>query len=205
MPALKIPHNARSIVAPFVESRVPGPEEFVVLSEPLLNTTLKLAGLLRECESKWAMSGDAGELLSGVSVPADHLSILTTAEGCQEISKKLIQNMIQPPGMVERKLEREAKVDLEPYPVQIKSYEARFQLEGVRLDVYGELRIRIGGWEWGDPLDYEPDYVYVGSEKLPVVPLRLKTELYIGLGWTDRVKKINEAMVRRHHGPGFGG
>ena len=40
---------------------------------------------------------------------------------------------------------------------------------------------------------------------MPVVPLRLKTELYIGLGWMDRVKKINEAMVRRHHGPGFGG
>ena len=205
MPALKIPHKAHQIVAPFVESRVPGPEEFIVLSEPLLNATLKLARLLKDCKSKWALAGDAGELVSGVSVAADHLSILTTAEGCEEISDRLAENVVQTPRIVERKLDREAKIDLEPYPVQIESYEARFQIEGQRLHVYGGLRIRIGEWEWGDPLDYEPEYVYVGSEKLPVVPLRLKTELYVGLGWMDRVKKINEAMVRRHHGPGFGG
>ena len=205
MPALKIPHRARSIVAPYQESRVPGPEEFIVLGEPLLNTILKLAGLLRDCGSKWAIAGDAGELLSGVAVRADRLSILTTAEGCEEISKKLTGHLIQNPGIVERKLDREAKVDLNSFPIHIKSREARFSLDGQRLDVYGRLQIRIGEWDWGDPLEYEPDYVYVGSEKMPVLPLRLKTELYIGLGWTDRVKKINEAMARRHHGPGFGG
>jgi len=205
LPVLKIPRKAQRIVAPFVESRVPGPEEFVVLSEPLLNATLKLARLLKGCKSKWALSGDAGELVSGVSIPADHLSILTSAEGCEEISYRLVENVVQPPRIVERKLDREAKIGKEPYPVQMKSHEARFRIEGQRLHVYGGLQIRIGDWEWGDPLEYEPEYVYVGSEKLPVVPLRLKTELYIGLGWMDRVKKINEAMVRRHHGPGFGG
>jgi hypothetical protein len=205
MPPLKIPPRAHSIVAPFVESRVPGPEDFVVLSEPLLNATLKLAGELRGCKSKWAMSGDAGELVSGVNVRANHLIVLTTPDGCEEISRQLAENIIQTPRIVERKLDREAKVDKESYPVYIKSHEARFQIDGQRLEVYGGLQIKIGAWEWGDPLDYEPDYVYVGSEKLPVVPLRLKTELYIGLGWMDRVKKINEAMVRRHHGPGFGG
>jgi hypothetical protein len=205
MPALKIPPKARSNVAPFVESRVPGPEDFVVLGEPLLNATLKLAGVLRSCESKWAMSGDAGELVSGVNVRADHLTILTTPNGCEEISRKLAENVVQTPRSVEKKLDREAKVDIESYPVYIKSHEARFQIDGQRLEVYGGLQIKVGDWEWGDPLDYDADYVYVGSEKLPVVPLRLKTELYVGLGWMDRVKKINEAMVRRHHGPGFGG
>ena len=150
MPALKIPHKAQPIVAPFVESRVPGPEEFVVLSEPLLNATLKLAGLLKDCKSKWALSGNAGELVSGVSVPVDHLSLLTTAEGCEEISNRLAKNAVQIPRITERQLDREANVDLEPYPVQIKSYEARFQIEGQRLHVYGGLRIRIGEWEWGD-------------------------------------------------------
>jgi hypothetical protein len=151
------------------------------------------------------MAGDVGELLSGVAVRTDHLSILTTTEGCEEISKKLAGHIVENPGIVERKLDREARVDLSSYSVQIKSQEAKFQIDGQRLDVYGGLQIRVGEWEWGDPLDYEPDYVYVGSEKMPVLPIRLKKELYIGLGWMDRVKKINEAMTRRHHGPGFGG
>jgi len=65
--------------------------------------------------------------------------------------------------------------------------------------VHGDLRIKVGEWEWGDPLDFEPEYVYVVGVKVPVVPLKLKTELYLGLGWMDRVRKINEAMARRHH------
>jgi len=160
---------------------------------------------LRDCKSKWALAGNAGELVSGVSISADHLSILTSSEGCLDISKKLAEHVVQTPQIVERKLDREAKIDLKPLSVQIKSYEAKFEIDRQRLNVYGGLQIKIGDWEWGDLLDYEPDYVYVGSEKLPVVPLQLKTELYIGLGWMDRVKKINEAMVRRHHGPGSGG
>ena len=75
----------------------------------------------------------------------------------------------------------------------------RFNIDGQRLDVHGDLRIKVGEWDWGDPLDYEPEYVYVVGVKVPVVPLQLKTELYMGLGWMDRVRKISEANARRHH------
>ena len=57
----------------------------------------------------------------------------------------------------------------------------------------------MGDWDWGDPIDFEPEYVYVVSVKVPAVPLELKKELYRGLGWYDRVSKIHAAMARRHH------
>lgn len=101
--------------------------------------------------------------------------------------------------MTERELPRKAEIDLKHYPVTIRSYLAKFNVDGQRLDVHGDLQIRVADWDWGDPLDYEPEYVHVVTTKVPVLPLQLKTELYTGLGWLDRVKKIREAMARRHH------
>ena len=149
--------------------------------------------------SKWAIGGDVGEVISGVNVQPNRIAILTTREGCDEITRKLAKFQIEPSRIIERELERDAKVDLKLLKVRIKSYAARFDIEGSRLDVHGDLRIKVGDWDWGDSLDFEPDYVYVVGVKVPIVPLKMKSELYTGLGWMDRVSKIHEAVMRSRH------
>jgi hypothetical protein len=57
----------------------------------------------------------------------------------------------------------------------------------------------VGDWDWGDPIEFEPDYVNVVGVNVPIVPLKLKSELYTGLGWTDRAAKIHEAVMRSRH------
>ncbi len=194
-----MPEKSRLASIPLIESRVPEPEEFVVLSKPLLEATIKLGEVLKDCPAKWAIAGDVGELLFGVNVDPDHIAVLTSAVGFEELRYRLKTFEVEAPSTVERKLARNAEVDLKQLPVKIKSYAGRFNIDGQRLDVHGDLRIRVGEWDWGDPLDYEPEYVYVVGVKIPVVPLKLKIELYLGLGWMDRVRKINEANAKRHH------
>lgn len=199
MPALRLPDKAK-LASPFViVSRIPKPEELVVLSKPLLDTTISIGKNLEDCPTKWAIGGDVAEVISGVNVNPDHVTILTTREGCDEIGRRLAKYSVAPTAMVERRLERNASIGLKSYPVMIKSYMARFIIEGSELDVYGDLQIKVGEWEWGDPVDYEPDYVYVVGVKVPVVPLQLKSEIYNGLGWRDRATKIHEAVVRSRH------
>jgi hypothetical protein len=194
-----VPEKSRPVSIPLIESRVPKPEEFVVLSKPLLDAMIRIGELLKDCPAKWAVAGDVGELLFGVNVEPDHIAVLTSTEGVNHFRAELKSFEVEPPNIVERKLARSAEVDRNQLPVKIKSYAGRFNIDGQRLDVHGDLRIKLGEWEWGDPLDYEPEYVYVVGVKVPVVPLQLKTELYMGLGWMDRVRKINEANARRHH------
>jgi hypothetical protein len=194
-----VPEKSRLASILALESRVPKPEEFVVLSKPLLDATIKLGEELKDCPTRWAIAGDVGELLFGVNVEPDHIAVLTSTEGCNELRARLQTFEVELPSLVEKKLARNAEIDLKQLPVKIKSYAGRFNIDGQRLDVHGDLRIKIGEWDWGDPLDYEPEYVYVVGVKVPVVPLQLKTELYMGLGWMDRVRKINEANARRHH------
>jgi len=105
----------------------------------------------------------------------------------------------QAPRIGERQLERSAEIHLKPLPIIIKSYSSSFNVQGLRLDVHGDLQIKVGDWDWGDPIDFEPEYIYVVSVKVPATPLELKKELYRGLGWYDRVSKIHAAMARRHH------
>lgn len=199
MPTLIIPDKSKLLNIPLLESTVPKPEELVVISQPMLSATIRIGKLLEDCSEKWAIAGDAGELLSGVNVRPDQITILTTTSGCEELSKKLETYHVEGPRNVERQLERNAEIDPKPLPVRVKSFTSQFKIEGERVDVHGDLQIKVGEWDWGDPLDFDPEYVYVVGVKVPVVPLGLKTELYVGLGWTDRVKKINQAMARRHH------
>lgn len=199
MPALKVPNRSKVAEIPIIESRVPKPEELVVLTKPLLEATMRVGELLKGCSAKWAFAGDLGEILFGVNVQPDHLTILTTSAGCDELSKTLAAFQIHAPKITEIQIKRSAEIDLKPLPIAVKSYSSSFNIQGQRLDVHGDLQIRVGGWDWGDPLDYEPEYVYVVNVKVPALPLELKQELYRGLGWYDRVSKIHAAMARRHH------
>jgi len=199
VPALIVPNKAKPLNIPIFQSRIPKPEELVVLDKPLLEATIELGNLLKDCQAQWAFAGDIGEILNGVNVRPDHLTILTSVSGCQEISKRLEGFQVEASRHIERQIKRSAEIEPKPLPIIIKSYRSQFNVKGQRLDLHGDLRIKVGDWDWGDPLDYEPEYVYVVGVRVPVVPLELKTRLYRGLGWYDRVSKIHAAMARRHH------
>jgi hypothetical protein len=185
---------------PVHDSRVPKPDEVAYLPAPLLGAVIALGGALKELRSKWALWGDAGEVIKGVNLKTDHLEILTTKDGCEEICKVLSENVSRAPAMVEKRLSRDADVGGQSYPVVIKSLYSELTVNGVRVEVYGDEQIKVGEWDWGDPLDFEPDYSYVVREKIPIVPLRFKEELDLGLGWLDRLELISTALESgKHH------
>ena len=189
----------KRIELPVYSSNVPTAEDFVVLPMPLLKVTAKLGTLIGDLGAKWGLGGDAGEVVLGVNIKADHIEVVTTKEGCRAISAKLGQYQTVPPNEAEKKLERGAEFEGKSYPVFVKSEYAEFVIDQVRVEVYGDLQIKVGEWDWGDPLDFEPTEVIIMGSKFPVMPLRLKSELYMGLGWLDRVQAITEAVIRSHH------
>ncbi|HZY46446.1 MAG TPA: hypothetical protein VFE96_01500 [Candidatus Bathyarchaeia archaeon] len=199
MPALRLEEKPKPSSLPTFESRIPKPEELVVLDKRLLDATVTIGRTLKDCKSKWAIAGDVAEVISGVNVIPNHISILTTKDGCDEIARKLNTNQVEPAHIVERELDREALVDLKSYKIRIKSYTFHSKVDGSGLNVHGDLRIKVGDWDWGDPIEFEPDYVNVVGVNVPIVPLKLKSELYTGLGWTDRAAKIHEAVMRSRH------
>lgn len=195
---LKIPGKPK-VDIPIYGSKPPTPEEVVILPQPLLKCMITLGEKLKQVQAKWAMYGDAGEVVLGVAHKADHLEILTTSAGTDEIAATLQQYQTLAPKETEKTLPREAEIEGKKYPVQVKSHYAEFTIGGVRVEVYGDLQIKVGEWEWGDALDYEPGSISIVGTMMPVVPLRLNSELDLGLGWMDRVELISDAVMRSQH------
>jgi hypothetical protein len=196
---LKIPGGKAVPDVPILGSKPPKPDEIVMLPRPVLKAVIKVGESLKDMRAKWAVGGDAGEIMKGVNVHADIIEILTTKEGTDEICAKMAEFKTLAPAQAEEKLERAADVDGNLLPVYIKSYYAELTVDGVKVKVYGDEQIKVGDWEWGDPLDFETDLVYVVTTKVPLVPLRLKSELDLGLGWLDRVELISDAVMRSQH------
>ena len=195
---LNMPRKNSAPEIKVIPSRVPQPEEVVLVSRPLLRTATKvLERLGNNVQAKWAIGGDAGEVMMGVNVNPDYLGdphdkgrMRRDLQGAGRVSDACA-------GEVEKKLSKEADVDGKMLPVYTKSHYAEFAIDGVKVEVHGDEQIKVGEWDWGDPLDFTPDFTYISAGKLPIVPLSLKSELYLGLGWLDRVKLISDASLAK--------
>jgi len=196
---LKLPGGRPIPDVPVLGGKVLKQEEIVLLPLPLLRATVKISQALKDAKEKWAFGGDAAEITKGVNVSADHLEIVTTKAGTEEICKFLADYVTLPPAEVEKKLWRDAYVDAAMFPVCIKSHYSEVTVDKVKVEVYGDLQYNVGEWGWGDPVDYEAEYVNIVGANVPILPLRLKAELDMGLGWYDRVELISDALIRGRH------
>jgi hypothetical protein len=197
---LKLPGGKPVPEVPVMSSRVHRPGETVILPTPLLRTTVKISRVLKDAREKWAFGGDAGEIVKGVNVKADHLEIVTTKTGTEEICGLLKEHVTLPPADLEKKLARDAYVESVTFPVYVKSRYAELTVDDVRVEVYGDLQYRVGEWEWGDPIVHEADHVIVVGTNVPTVSLLFKSQIHMGLGWYDRVELISDAVNRSHVG-----
>ena len=197
---LNLPGGKVRTDIPVLGSRVPKPDEIALLPQPLLKAVMTIGEPLKNMQAKWGIGGDAGEVMKGVNIQhVDKLEIITTKDGCEEICEVLGQYVTLKPAPMERKVDREADIDGKMLPVFIRSHYAELMVDGAKVEVHGDEQIKVAEWDWGDPLDFEPDYAYVVGVKVPMVPLRLKSELALGLGWLDRVELISDAVIRSQH------
>lgn len=190
---------------PVYEGKVPTPESVTVLNASLLKVVIRLGRELREFDGMWGIGGDAGEIIKGVHRKTDHIEVLTTREGTETICKLMSENVTLPPADAERKEQRDADVDGKMLPVYTRSHYAELTVDKVKVEIHGDEQIKVGEWEWGDPLFFEPDYSYIVTERIPIVPLRLKQELDLGLGWLDRLDAIGVAIASGQHHLAMGG
>ena len=180
-------------------SPIPRPEEIVILPPKILGAATKIGRALKDVQAKWAFGGDAGEVMLGVNVHPDHLEIVTTKKGTEEICGVLAGYVTLAPAEVEKKLDREADIEANMLPVYVKSYYAELSVDEVTVEIYGDEQLKVWEWEWGDPLDYEAEMINMVGTRVPAVPLKLKSEIDIGLGWLDRVGLISDAVIRSQH------
>ncbi len=176
------------------QHNITGP--YAIIPQQYVETLLVLQGKLKEVIAQWAIGGDLGEALRAVSVNPDVVEILTSKAGVEQIFKSVEEFQPVEPSTQIRQLPRKAVIGGKEYPVYNKSCYLEFCISGIKIEVYGNLQFKINDWDWGDPLEFTPEYTFVVGKKINVVPLAIKYELHTLLGWTDRAEKIAQVLAR---------
>jgi hypothetical protein len=180
-------------------SKVPHPDDIFLNPVGFIDCLRKIAPLMVDSGVWWALGGDAGENLLDVHVRAGGLEILTHQLSVKRVAGAVAGYNPTPVAVRERELDRQATPDDKSYPVYVRSTCTEFTVAGVSVAIHGDYQMKVGDWEWGDPFIFEPVLVNVAGVQIPVMPLRLKSEIYMMLGWLDRVELISDATARAHH------
>lgn len=154
--------------------------------------------LLEDKKVQWSITGNLGEVLSTVHVEPDCIEVITSKESIGEIHQAV---QVYGPTEIEYRTEalpRSALIDEKEYSVKMRSFFFEFNINDIKTKVYSDLQYQIANWDWGDKIEFTPDYILVVGERIAVVPLELKLNLYLGLGWVDRAAKIREVIDRKN-------
>ena len=198
------PASPRNIYTEFVNpgSKVPKAEDIYILPVPFITSILEIAPKIKKSGVWWAFGGDLSEKLGGVAIIPKEIEILTDSEGAEKIFACLAEYNPTPIAVVEKKLDRQAEIDGKKYPVLVRSHRTSLTVKGVEVIVHGDYQIRVGEWDWGDSLQFKSSIVNMTGTEIPVMPIRLSSEIYLTLGWLDRVQMIATAISNAHHAMG---
>ena len=69
---------------------------------------------------------------------------------------------------------RNANINGIEYPIQVRSHYFDFFIGCLKVKVQGDMQYKINDWDWGDKLEFTPEYVNVTGVKIAIVPLQVK-------------------------------
>ena len=169
-----------------------------IIPQKYIEALLALLARLEGTDIEWAVGGDLGEMLRTIKVTPEAIEILTSREGAQKIAQTVKELNPGRVNLQTQELPRKAKVGEKEFTVYTRSHSFDFKIDSVSVKVYGDLQYKINSWDWGDKIEFTPEYVTIVGKRIAVVPLSLKYELYQMLGWTDRAEKIKVVLDRRN-------
>jgi hypothetical protein len=161
-----------------------------------IETLLLVNHKLRDRGIEWAVSGDLGEALYTVHAEPKCIEIITNKKGAEQIQQAVQEYTPTEIKCRTEPLSRGLINDKTNLPVNIRSYLFEFKINSVYVKVYADVQFQVSDWGFGKKLEFEPDYVYVVGQRIPVIPLSIKYTLYRDLGWTERAEKILKALNR---------
>lgn len=140
----------------------------------------RLAKRIAEHDILWALTGSTSFVLQGVSLSPNDIDVQTTEEGAYAIEDLFEEHVTDPVTF--------SKAE------SIRSHFGAFDLEGVRVEVMGDLQKRSEDGTWGVPPDLTEHKrtVDLDGTKIPVLSLEYEAEAYEQVGRTERADLLRE-------------
>jgi hypothetical protein len=130
----------------------------------------------------WALTGSAGLRLQGVDVSVNDLDLQTDAKAIYLLEKKLFEFMKVPVHLWEME--------------HTLSYHAQAEIDGLQVELLGDVRHRGVDSTWQSPVDIESVLVWVEwhALRIPVLSLTYEAIAYEKMGRTQKAELIHSAL-----------
>ncbi len=146
---------------------------------------------------KWVVSGEAAESLQTVTVEPECLEIVCSKKDAQQLHDAVLDFSPKQISHKTQALPQNAVHEGNQYPVFLRSHYFDFTLNGVLIQVHGDMQYKVNDWEWGDTFEFTPNYINVVGKKTAVTPLSILYEIYASLGWTEKAQRIRLVLEKR--------
>ncbi|MBN2548229.1 MAG: hypothetical protein JXB15_03660, partial [Anaerolineales bacterium] len=155
-----------------------------------LHALQKIVTSLKGGNIDWAVTGSLGMALQGVPVEVHDIDIQTNKNGAYEIERLLRKFGVTPVRYVESE--------------RIRSYLGKLEIEGIAVEIMGDIQKRLEDSPakepvWEEPVKVEAYRQWVEMEGLqvPVLSLVYEYQAYLWLGRTEKAAMLREWLERQ--------
>jgi hypothetical protein len=151
------------------------PETHRLVLEKLLNR------LISE-EMIWALTGSASIALRGIDFVVNDIDLQTDKLGAYQIKQCFYNHVME--SVIFSSGDK------------IRSYFGALMIDGVRVEIMGDLQKRLPNGEWESPVDVESlrEFHEVDNLRVPVLPLEHEYHAYLLLGREEKALVLKRAL-----------
>lgn len=149
------------------------PEDVASALEVFLET-------MSDVPAQWALTGSTSFAIQGVPVTPQDIDVQTNASGASVIERQFPDHVVDP---VSR---RESE--------HMRSHFGVLRLDGVRVEIMGDLQKRLSEGCWEPPVDITDHRQYERwrGHDVPVLSLGYEATAYERLGRAERAERLRE-------------
>lgn len=142
--------------------------------------------MFADAESTWVLTGSLGLALQGVATEVHDIDVQTDRAGALELERRLAECVVRPVGLKEDAL--------------VRSYLGRAEMNGVEVEIIGDIQKRAPGGPWGPPPDLARLAVSVDAGGFPVrvLPLEYERDAYRAMGRLEKADLIDATLRARN-------
>jgi hypothetical protein len=142
----------------------------------------KLYNRLEETDIVWVLTGSLGLAIKGIPLTPHDIDIQTDRAGVYEFARIFADDLEQEPFFWETQ--------------HTQSWVAQFEMEGIQVEVMGDMRHRDEEGGWDDPPNLEAVrlYIQVAEMRVPTLSLDFEEEAYRSMGRYDKAALIGQYL-----------
>ena len=135
---------------------------------------------LKDCQAVWVITGSLGMALQGVDLIVHDIDIQTDRHGAFEIESRFPERVVEPVRCSQSE--------------RIRSYFGRLEMNGVKVEIMGDLQKRIDEKSWEEPVRVEAYQSWVTHDgmQIPVLSLEYEHQAYLKLGRVEKAEILRK-------------